>query len=364
MYNNRKRIIVILLASLLLSACHKQVVTTNTDTLQTTTFKLQEESYTLATAQRGTFSNTFSSKNVQVIYQSDAYVTSDKKTAKLKELLIEERDEVKKGDVLATLDVEISPVDLEEKKMSLARSKNKYIADTAAKQVALDDMVNNLEQMEPGNDKKIYELQIEKTKSQYEQFVYQTEKNIKKQVESIIETEENNADNSIIAPFDGFIVDVARFKPGDKVNQGDMICHMVSNKNLLLGVSENGLLRYNMDVTVTTKFINEETVLKGRVVAAIDVIPEDKWSDMTYIALEDESQYASIINGVVKTDNISIGNVLIVDAKGVTTEVDKNYVSLYEDGQISKRYVVIGKSNSEVVWVLQGLAENQTVITK
>jgi biotin carboxyl carrier protein len=364
MYNSRRGIIIILLASLLLSACQKQVVITTTDTIQTTTLKPQEESYTLATAQMGTFANTFASKNVQVLYQSDAYVTSDKQTAKLKELLINERDEVKKGDVLATLDVEISLVDLEEKKMTLARSKNKFITDTAVKQAALDTMINNLSQMEPGIEKNIYELQIEKTKSQYEQFIYQTEKNIKKQEETMIETEEHNADNSIIAPFDGFIVDVARLKTGDKVNQGDMICHMVSNKNLLLGVSENGLLRYNMDVTVTTKFINEETVLKGRVVAAIDVIPEDKWSYMTYIALEDESKYASIINGVVKTDNISIGNVLLVDAKGVTTEVDKNYVSLYEDGQISKRYVVIGKSNSEVVWVLQGLSENQTIITK
>ncbi len=363
MYSNRKGIVFILLTSLLLGACQKEKEITTTGTLQTT-LQAQDENYTLATVQKGTFATTFSSKNTQIIYQSDAKVTSNKKTTKLKELIAGEMDLVKKGDVLAILDIEVSKVDFEEKQLSLEQSKIKYQIDKVAKSSGIADMELKLKQMEDGSDKQIFELQIRKAKSQYDQYVLQTERSLEKQETAIKELEVKNNDNTIVAPFDGIVVDIPRLKPGDKINQGDEICHLVSTEHMLLGVKENGLLRYDMDVVVTTKRINVETELTGRVVAAKYVIPEDKWSELSYVALDDSSKYAELINGTVTTDYISIGNVLLVDAKGITTDSDKSYVSLYEDGQISKRYVVIGKSDQNMVWVLQGLSENQTVITK
>lgn len=361
MCSNKKRILIILLASLLLGGCQKQIDPSSNTKKEV--FKPQEESYTLATVQQGTFTNKFSSKNVQIMYQTDGYASSDK-TAKLKELLVKQGDLVKKDDVIATLDIDVSKVDLEEKQLSLMSSKEKFESDRTNKEDAIEIMKSNFEQMTEGNDKDIYKLQIAKTQSQYEQYIYQTEKSIAKQETAVQDMEKKITDNTLLAPFDGYVIEVSRLETGDTINKGDRICHLVSTEKLLIGVKENGLLRYNMKVKVTTKKINVETELTGRVVASKDVIPENKWADMTYIALDDPSKYEGFMNATVSTDNISLGNVLLVDMKAITTINDTSYVSIYDDGQIDKRYIVLGKSNNEIAWVLQGLSENQSVITK
>jgi multidrug efflux pump subunit AcrA (membrane-fusion protein) len=364
MCSNRKGILLILIASLLLSACQKQPAPASNTLAVQDTLKQQEEKYTLATVTKGTFTSEFSSNKIEVIYSSDEYVKSDLPAGKLKEILVKERSEVKKGDVLATLDMDVSMVDLEEMQLNYDRNTSKYQSDKKIKEDNLAKMRIAFSSMTDGYDKKIYELQIKKAELQYEQYIFQTGNSLKQQEKAIQEMIDKKSNNSIVAPFDGYILEVSHINPGDKVNPWDVICHIVSNEHLLLGVKENGLLRYNMEVKLTTRRLNEESVFTGRVVSAKNVMPADKWDDLTLIALDDPSKLNSLTGGKVTADFISLNNVFIVESKGISKDEDKNYVSLYEDGQISKRYVVIGKANKEFTWVLQGVSKDQSVIIK
>lgn len=363
MYSNKSKILILILLSFFLFACDKKVEEASLPTL-VTNFGEMEDNYNLTKSRIGTFVTEFKSKNTEIAYQTEAYVTSDKKTSPLLELKANRNTLVKKGDVLAVLDMDVSEVDLNEKRLSYNRNMKDYLTSKEDKEAMISSMEDKLLQMEDGIDKDIYMLQLQKTKSQYEQYLLQTERNLANQQEAIADLEDKNTDNTIVAPFDGYITHVDRLSAGDNINQGDYICHIVSTENLLIGVKENGLLRYNMDVSVTTKRIDVKTELKGRVVGSKDVVPEEFWSDMTYIALEDPSKYQDFVNGTVTTDYIKVDNVLLVDKKAVTTADDKSYVSVYEDGQVSKRYVVIGKTGTDTVWILQGLTENLSVITK
>lgn len=366
MYSNKKRMtfillmIILLTSPLLFGGCDKKEEST-TDTIKTT-LKPQEENYTTIMATKGDYVTTFSSKSVELVYQSETAVTSDKKTSKLKEILVNNFDTVSEGDVIATLDMEVSMVNIEEKQLSLKRSKQNY--QTAAKEqeenlkqqeLAVSDMVT-------GAEKDIAEMKLKKVKSQYDQYVFQTENDLKQQEDSIKELQETYSDHTIVAPFDGIIIEISDLEPGDRINTGDTICRMASSEHMLLGVAEQGILRYNMEVTVTSRFGQEETVYTGHVVAAKDVIPETQWRDMSYIALDDPTQYMNLTNTKVDADYVTIKNVLLVDASGVSNDSSKRYVSLFEEDQIKKRYVVIGKSDRDKAWILQGLSENQSVI--
>ena len=57
-------------------------------------------------------------------------------------------------------------------------------------------------------------------------------------------------------------------------------------------------------------------------------------------------------------------NVLLIDKSLIRMDEDKSYVRILEDDMIQKRYILPGLRNSETVWVMDGLSEEQKVIAE
>jgi hypothetical protein len=117
-----------------------------------------------------------------------------------------------------------------------------------------------------------------------------------------------------------------------------------------------------MEVTVTSKWGKKENKYQGRVAFAKNVAPDGKWENMTYIVLEDPKVYLDLQNPSIEAEYISIKDVLLLDPSVISSDVNSDYVSLYENDQIIKQYVSVGKSDKDKAWILQGLSENQAVI--
>jgi|GEM_PF-4255584 multidrug efflux pump subunit AcrA (membrane-fusion protein) len=363
MFSSRKAILGIILTAMLLTACQDTPQTAKPAALQPVQMQ-NEESHTLTEVTRGTFTSAITITDCQLVYQTDAYVVSDLPKGKLVDLRLYQRMEVKKGDVLAVLSIPRSDTDLEELTLSLERNREKLKSEKKAMEERIASMKDSLRKMESGTEKEIQKLELRKAEAQYGQYVLQMERSIKAQEKNIAKLQEANRENTIEAPFDGYVVSVNRLKAGDTINTGDFICYIIAKDHLFLGVKDEGKLRYNMEVNVVLRGLGSEATLKGRVVSARDVLPEDKYADRALVAVENILELENARNIAITADTVSLGNVLLADAGAVNTDQDKSFVSLYEDGQVRKRYIVMGKKGKEVTWILQGLSEHQSLVLK
>lgn len=362
MYSNRKKLpymlqSVILISCLLMSGCAKDTKK------QTTEITLQppKVNYDTVKVTKGDYVSNFSSSKVDLVYDA-VDIKSDKKASRFAEFRVSKYDDVKEGDIIAILNTQVSTVNIEEKQLAYERSINQYYSDCNDMKIGLHNQEQALKQMSDGTDKEIAAIKLEQARARYAQYQLQNERSLEQQEKEIKELETETNDNKILAPFDGVIFDMTTFGKGDEVNPGDTICKLVPVDQILLGVSDLGDLRYNMEVTVKSKWGKNESEYQGRVAFAKNVAPDGKWENMTYIALEDPLAYLELQNPSINVEYISIKDVLLIDSSVVSKDINSDYVSLYENDQIIKQYVSVGKIDKDKAWILQGLSENQSVI--
>ena len=312
-----------------------------------------------------------SSGNASILYLVQTNLFWEKDNAYYREVLVKAGQEVKKGDVLMSFDIKVDRIELETLELQLLRKQEEKEEQTQERFVALEAAKSKLKEkqdtlnyMGDEYDLKIQKLQIDKIQAEFEQFLYQSEREILQIKERIEEIKKSALDNVLTAPFDGVIETVIRYNEGDKVPVQQPLITMYSTDKLLLKVENAGdKLRYNMDVIIETGSKKEPVSYMGKVIAAPNILPSSVIEEMALIEL-DESLTKEQLKANIRYVAVSemLEDILLIDRKALEKEDNKFYVHILEGDVVQKRYVVPVINNIEVAWILDGLTEGQTLI--
>lgn len=282
--------------------------------------------------------------------------------ARMQEVLVSKGDKVAAGDTLVVFDLEQYETDLEELKLKVTRIRQELNTES-------QKMLQEIEvaKGETGwlsvNDAELASLRIEKQQVEYEQYVYQTNRQIRLLNEQIAELEELAQNDTLVAPYDGVIYSITSYKEGEKINLSKPVINMYSEDTILLASDDTGKLRYNMPVTITTGAKNNQQVLEGRVVSAPNILPSTVEQDYVLIQVAPDVSGEVFQRGISYTCELEkLQDVLMVNSRAVEKEDGKSYVYVLEDDMVKKRYVKAGLSSTESTWILDGLSEEQTLI--
>lgn len=283
--------------------------------------------------------------------------------ASYEDALVRQGDRVEEGQVLMTFNVEGEQTELENLKLQLQRAKEDFEEENGERLKEITVAKNKTENL-TGHDLQIANLSIEKLQAAYEGFVYQFEWNKANLEESIADMEKEIVDNSIRAPFDGVIDQVITFNEGDMVVQGQVMIRMYSTDKVLLRADDNsGKLRYNMDVTIETGSKDDPKFFTGKVIVAPNILPATLTQNLTIVELNEEVTEKDLLGSIKYHCTTEIIQDILVAEKGAVNREDGEYfVYVLNDDMVQKRYVKTGFENSEVVWILDGLSEGQTLI--
>jgi multidrug efflux pump subunit AcrA (membrane-fusion protein) len=214
------------------------------------------------------------------------------------------------------------------------------------------------------DDLTIAELKIEKQQAQYEQFLYQHEKEVRRIEQQIAALKEEAQAEVLTAPYDGIIEEVARLYEGDQVYNGQWLVSLYSTDRLLFKAEKAvNKLRYNMDVMVETGKGDTLKTYQGKVIAAPNILPLSLSQDMILIELDGEIEEAQLKAGFrFRGISEDVQEILMVERGAIQQEDGKEYVYVLDGDMIQKRYVETALSASDAVWILDGLKEGQTLI--
>lgn len=289
-------------------------------------------------------------------------------TARFVEFNVRRGASVKKGDVLATLTVDRDEVLVSQKQLTLARAKEDYASGIADREKAIDEMKKRLNAETDLFAREKLRLEQEKLLISLEKYRYETENHIADLEKSLNELLESYAGQYLFAPVDGVISDLTFFRDNQFIYNNTLMVQMYDPSKMLFEVKdETGVLRYNMEVTVTVGPGKNRYSGTGRVVAAPAALPGEPGSNRAYILVEKFDTDETIKNYArpsVSYNAIYLKDMYVVDKKAVTLFGGKHFVyKLFDNGMVSKRYVNhVGGNAITGVLLLQGVEEGEKLI--
>lgn len=272
--------------------------------------------------------------------------------------------QVKKGDILATFTIEVDEAATASAKLSLERAQEDYLSNSAKKREEISEMLREQSSIRDAYEREVMTLRIRRAQVAYEQYCYQQECAIARMTEEAAELEEANSSCYLYAPYDGVITHVAYKREGEKIYANETLITMYREDGMLLRISNDQLyFRYGMPVSVTIGPKNNPEVFQGHVVAADNILPENRRLGHAFIQLDPFEGEAPRMNRMTATGTSEcLGNVMVIPRRAVTLDAGKNYVECLVNGNLQKRFINIGLSNMSNVWVLQGLDVGDTII--
>lgn len=360
MSRNKTALLLLLAASLLLSACS---ISVNEPVVPEKLAVSQKVDYETTEATIGVYSRE-EQGSATVYYPVSANLTWDTANAKLQEMKVKKNQQVKKGDVLAVFEIATSEAQQTELQLQLQRKNEEFAKGKTTRLTAIQTAKTNLAE-QSSLQRKIAELELAKLEIAYEQYVYQTEREIATLQERVDRFLKTQTDTVLLAPFDGVVESVASVREGEKVKVGQVILSMYSEEEFYLRVKKPGeKLRYGMEVTVETGRTNQRETYKGIVIAAPNILSSSMGQADAYIRIAD-TVVAGDIQGstLFHSTQEYLENVLILENKALSREDGEVYVKVLEDGTLKKRYVTQGLSGTDISWIIDGLHEGQQVIT-
>jgi len=350
--------VLLLLSAGLLTACKKDSAD---QTIISQELVIPEQvNYTTAVVEKSDFIDTYD-EFPKVEYLRQANLFWENSNARYKECLVARGDSVKKGDPLITFDIEYNASDLENLRLSLTRTEESYAVKCLEWEEEIEEAVEDAKYLY-GRQLTIANLNLEKLQLSYEQFIYETERNIEQIRENITEMEELVLNNVLTAPFDGTISNITYHKEGGSVIPGQVLISMYSSEEYVLTVPyEKNTLRHNMELEVA---LGNGTTYTATVVTDPALLPGSLYQDHIRLRVNEEVVPESFTsNTTVSCDTRIIRDILTISNKAIQYDsAGDPFVYILEDNAMKKRYITCGYSNDEVTWVLTGLSEGQTII--
>ena len=271
---------------------------------------------------------------------------------------------VKAGDILATFTLDVDEAAMASVKLSLERTREDYQLGEEKKREEIAQLISEQTGVRDLYERELMTLRIQRAQVAYEQYCYQQECSIAQLEEELAEMEEASKECYLYAPYDGIITGITYKREGERVYANEGLITMYREDGMLLAIGNGQLnFRYGMPVTVKIGVKTDQKEFKGRVVAADNILPENRRKGYAFIELEPFEGEKPRLNRMTATCvSEHVGSVMIIPRKTVTLEGGKYYVECLVNGAVQKRYINIGLQNVSNAWVLQGLQPGDTIM--
>lgn len=316
----------------------------------------QSASFDTTPVRVGSFINEYNAPAL-VHYPLQQDLKVEKNGAIFVEFVVEEGENVSKGDVLARFTIETSNAELERLKREISRLEEETRIGVLQRQEAIKVLQNSDAE---GLEKEKNGILLKKANAElaYYQYLQQRSLDALKQQEKTELQKQNGY--TLLAPADGLVTDFAEIQNGEPVSMQQTLMTFIRTDVVQLRISNSsGDLRYNMPVKITVGRQNKTTVLEGRVVAADGLIPAEKQTGYAYICVETD---AELTDPKITAEVMRLDNVMIVERGAVIAQGGKHYVTKSKDEMLQKRYVGFGTNNTGEAWIIYGVAEGDMLI--
>lgn len=298
-------------------------------------------------------------------YPYTAFVRFEGESARFVDYLVKRGTVVKKGDPLASLDIDTDPVALAAKEKALLRMEEAYAAGRLQKEEEIRTLLEDYALLQDTFDKEIHLLTIQRAQLALEQYCWEQQHQMDTLRLEIADLRERHAQTTLLAPCDGVVTDLTFKQAGDVLTPYEKLVAIRREDDMLLRISnESGHFRYGMAVQVAVGPAKSRTMLTGQVVASDLLLMEGQRSGYAYVRL-DPSAGALPSIGIppsVSAAYYDVKNVIIASSRAIKADGGKYYVQKLTGGKLEKRYVTIALKGPSVTWVLQGLEEGETII--
>ncbi len=278
------------------------------------------------------------------------------------ELKVEVRDIVQKGDVLMTVDVNVSEADLLARELSVSEA----VASLSQIDTSYTNQINQKSASMSGlsgPEKAIAEYELGRLQSDYAARRYAASYRVQQAEKALKELTDHQAKTEITAPYDGVVVYITRsFRTGDEIPTDSVLIRVAELSSRMMTLTNlNRAFNIPYLSTVTLTDMRDQQQYSGTVVSCRDVTGE---SNDEVVIIPDIPVDSMALTGAVRVSGtmLSVTNVILIDPRAVRQEGSKRYVMVLNNGTLSKIYVTVGGSNTTQTWITEGLEEGQTVV--
>lgn len=282
------------------------------------------------------------------------------------EYVAEYVDYVEVGDVIATIYTEVDELAVEEAKLKLQRLKERY---QAAEEKLSEDLQELEEEGQYITEKYEYrvhclrvqqrQLDWEYDKANYLEQIEDAEKALKQltQVGSVYEVK---------APMAGVIFYNERYRAGQKIKDGDYICHIMNSSEVYTTTnSQAEYFRYGMNLSFENTYGKaDSTVVNGGSWLLYSNLDTGSAIFKLNMDMDISQLNPAALNNLTLSGSLTDMDDVIVIPKGAVTKEDEQYyvTVLLGDGTLRKTEFIPGGENTESYWVLQGLEEGMQIV--
>ena len=318
---------------------------------------------------KGDYTEVTSLRNAEVISLRDDSVRINHDNGVFGEYLVENFQEVKKGDPLISYTIGVDLISIEEMKMNLVRSEDDFSKGLGRRQEELANLRESLLYVESdSNNEKRAKINIQKKEIELEKYINQTEKNLENTRERIRELELNLEPHYVYAPYNGIVFFFDPVKEGMAIDRGTHLLQIVDTDSVFLSApsSANDKLWYNMQVSVTLITNRQEdtsNVYKGKIISADSLINRQVSSGTFYIQIENAKeilQFGQTAN--VYAEEIRVEDVIVIPSSSVNLDSGKRYVYILDDSGAMRKQYITGRDNGVEMWIYNGLEVGQQII--
>lgn len=279
-------------------------------------------------------------------------------------LEVRRMQEVKKGDVIAKVRMEIDDIDLEELNIRLTRLEESYQEAVDAYLKSQEDLMN--EYVMTSIRAQIRDLRYQKAELNFGRTNANYQKQISELKKQISELKKNQKITEIVAPEDGYIMSISYNKTGDKLNNGQVLATYVTSDQICLEF-EDTLLHYGYGMTCNLNVYVDRTIQNGNanVVSVSGKQLTAAWNrKSTKLKSDIPADKLLKSNDIMAVGETNVMNhVLLVPFDAVEKKGEYTYVVvLREDGKLEKRSFIAGGNNSQYYWVFDGLTEGTQIV--
>lgn len=276
-------------------------------------------------------------------------------TCYIKEILVEEFEQVKAGQAVAVIEVKTDTVEIDRINRQIQRE-NERLADL---------------ELEASKD---YSNQINYTRNRA---IRARKKNIERLNKQLNKLSKYAGTHEITAPYDGMIMSKIDFKEGDLLaNKGDVMSISSFERCYVIVEDKKGQLNYGNNVTVTYKDQNAIShSVEGKVVTINNMcLTTDLKNDYVGIALNPGEASAIISEGSslggngwyrtwfsIETSLNAMDDVVLVPKSAVKSIKNSYYVKVMDDNGVKYISFIPGGSDTMNYWVAEGLSEGMVI---
>jgi len=212
-------------------------------------------------------------------------------------------------------------------------------------------------------------LQLRRLELQLAQFEHdseQTRQNYQQRLEYI-----NRLTEQIYAPFDGILTFIRSTTPGSTVPH-DTVFFTVADEDSFIFHSDSfvDILRFGDTVTIRGEYLSFEAIVvtdplvaEERRTMRFSLLPTDSYAFREMLTSQGLSPFDLVDMGfVIEVNEILVHNTLIIPADAIRQEYLSEYVLIYNEGRVMKRYISRGFQFQSYVQVLMGVEEGQLVV--